>query len=296
MKLKNNIIFSLFFSFLFFGFIIWNRLIRVRLPKDLRPVPEINGQSILVFFLFIFFLSLTIYYVLKLLKIIPRKNSKFSKVLSKLSEYINSKPFFIKCVEFFKLHVLEGPFRTYEFLYTYIYIRPFLNYIHIKLAYFFIDYTKEIYIIAFVFSRLITSIVFFIEIIFFKKLMLFYILLILLLIPLLVKFILFMAVHASKRWLDRVNHYYIFELNEDKTTCTLSKRILTDPMDIQYQQNSIHCEVETVHNWWMHQRVYTTVFNVEALIEKYKCRLYIFHYGLTTMGFFFYLLILVSLY
>ena len=40
----------------------------------------------------------------------------------------------------------------------------------------------------------------------------------------------------------------------------------------------------------------STVFNVEALIEKYKCRLYIIHYGLTTMGFFFYFLILMSLY
>ena len=95
MKIPNNFINISFLSGIFIILlIIWNRFIRVRLPKDLIPLENVNIYFYSILLTTILFLILMVYIVLQFLKYIPREDSKITVLIHKLLQHFNQYPIF----------------------------------------------------------------------------------------------------------------------------------------------------------------------------------------------------------
>ena len=190
MRIPNNLIISFLVTSIYIISYIWNRFIRIRLPKEVYYHEIISLQdkiTIIICFVYLFLFS---YYTLKYFQIIPRPNSKFKRLREKFGEYLKSKKIITKFLEKFNEHVMNAPKNIYNYFYMFIYIRPFIwscaQFLHIHFE------MKPIipYICFFILPRFIIAIVLLIEVIFFNYIRCFYNLLGLLVIPLLFKIIL----------------------------------------------------------------------------------------------------------
>jgi TRAP-type C4-dicarboxylate transport system permease small subunit len=75
---------SFFFGLLTISFIIWNRLIRVRLPRELFIANEYDFTFFIVFSLTIIFGIIFLYYFLNLIKYLPRNPGRIIKFLNSM--------------------------------------------------------------------------------------------------------------------------------------------------------------------------------------------------------------------
>jgi len=91
MKIKANIILNIIFSFLLGFFIICNRFICIRLPKDIN-LENINLKCL--FIIFILSAIIFTYYLLTSLKIIPKPNSRLSKKVEEMQADLKIKKWF----------------------------------------------------------------------------------------------------------------------------------------------------------------------------------------------------------
>ena len=124
MNIKNlgkNI--SIFIGLLYILLIIWNRLIRERLPRDIFI--DYNYYILFAYFL-LFFSSLyiVIYSIREILKI----HAKF-RLLNKLIEIPIFEKIFRIGADIVINYILKGPKNLYEFLYKKVKIRPIVDFL-----------------------------------------------------------------------------------------------------------------------------------------------------------------------
>lgn len=294
MKINNNIVYSFLFTLFFISFIFWNRLIRVRSPKDLTHYLELNISSIVIFMLILWFLLLTYYYLLKYLKIIPRDNSRFNKYIIKISEKLVQYSFYNSFILFVNTHIINGPKTTYDYLYEKIYIRPLVSKLQ-TFAVYKLDSNKElIYLVVFVIIKLIIPITFVMEIIFYKQISIFYKILILLVIPLIIKFLLFFIQNNAIKNIEYFDEFFDFTDEPEKAKLTITYKNLINPEDL-IEQKKLDAEY-TGSLWFFYQQVYNFVQQIYMLIDKDKYLINVIYYGLFSIGFFFYFLILIDWY
>lgn len=176
--MKRLSIISLLFTILFISFIFWNRLVRVRTPKDFK-VPDFHlyydfFDKTIILYVSIFFFIMFVYYAINLLKqlnILPLKeNSKYSIYKAKILEYLESKSWIISLTEFIRNHIVNGPSTVYEYVYRkIIYVGPPIEYMGTLLYKYFFNKALIFYILGFVIPLIIPSTIFIIEIIIYQQ-------------------------------------------------------------------------------------------------------------------------------
>lgn len=190
-------------------FLFWNRVFRIRLPKNLdNNYSEIH--VIIFTFLFlscIFFLCFSIHKVIS--KMYLKKKGKLSYYLSYIME--------TKISKFLIEYLINAPKHLYELFYQYITFRPLIEKFGIIVwnmdPYY---YCKAILFIVYS-LRIFVCIIFIIDIMYFKSFNYFYKSLIILLIPLIIKTSLYIIQDMSKKNKAYIEEeFLIIEVNETK--------------------------------------------------------------------------------
>lgn len=287
MKIKNNLIFSFIFTGLLTSLIIWNRFIRQRLPREITYHAIFTYQDKIIFLLFLAYFSIWFYYFLKYLKVIPRPNSRFKKILDKFLYYLETKKSVKLFEEFFINHISNGPTNVYNYFYIFIYVKPFIYICGTFLHKYFQLKPIVPYIFGFLLPRFIIITVFLIEIMFFNYLNYFYKVLILYLIPLIFKIVLFMIEHHTKNILDMIHEYFKFKILDEYDNFEIYNKPFNDPIKLKEQENFYYFAKE---NWLLLQYMYSVNIKIKQEKDKYNNIINIIIYGLYTISFGTYLL------
>jgi hypothetical protein len=287
MKFKTIEIFTFLIGIFIIGFIVWNRFIRVRLPKEILAdgsLAEILGVTCL----FLLFLILFLY---SFNKILPRKKNKESWV-NKIILYISNNYYLNRILSFIINRVIEAPIFVYNEVYKRVYMRPVIEYIGSHLSAKLTNYKEIFYFILFVIPKIIPSICFFIDIVVYKEFFYFYNALVLLIIPLIINVILFVIQDHSLKQKDRIEHFFIFEEVDTKVYISLQQDLTVQEREFAINANSdalyyVRLSYIFIDNF---------VNQINEIKNLYKYEINIFYYGIYLIGFFGYLLILFNFY
>lgn len=311
-KLEGNILLSTLFGGSLIGLIIWNRLLRIRLPRDLVPV-DLNYLTVLIGSLMFLYISLFLYYLLKWYQIIPREKSRIGVYLNTLDNYIRNIPVLNEIIRIIHVimqqHVILGPHRIYDKIFTKnvtiaFYTHKFNDLVGFLLNKYLWVLPKTswalilFYIILFVIPRLIPAIIFCMEIIYCQHLHYFYKSLILLILPLLMNILLFTMKNSAEK---RMNHVRKFYKIEQKIIGSAADVLIEKRLEVSLEEyNGFIALYETEENlcakWISYQVLYNIVCQIELQIERYKYYLKIPCYSLFALGFIFYFMILRGIY
>lgn len=291
MKIKNNLIYSFIFTILLTVFIIWNRLFRKRLPRDINYHEIWTSYDSIITVIFFLYFSAFCYYFLKYFKIIPRPNSKFKIIRDKFLHYLESKTIVIRFMSFYEEHVTNGPSKVYDYFYVFVYVKPFIWYCGQLLDKFFHDKPVIPYIIGFIIPKSIIVIVLLIEIYFFNCLHYFYTVLILYIIPLITKTLLYMIHHHCKRYLDLLHEYFKFKFIDEWSSLEITNKPFEDVIKLQQQENMLHYAKT---NWLPLQYMYSVVAKIYQEKHKYEYLSSMIIYGLYTISFGIYILKIIG--
>ena len=298
--MKNIINISFISGILIILFIIWNRLLRVRLPKELIPVEDINFQLCIVLSLTIVFLTLFIYYLLLLLQYLPRQHSRILTMMNNILENLFQYGWFKRIYKILTEDIPNGPVAVYNVIYQYIYIKPYVEYLGSKLHNYFFEKEQRmniLYIVLFVLPRILVVFSFIIDIIVFRKLMYFYIFSILLLVPILSKLVIYIIKHHAIHSLEYFKKFFDIRLIDSILRITIIKLPEDNVEDIRRQKALEQDFDRLVVLWESYQYLYNITYQLlEFRINKYKYRLNVLYYGLFFIGFLFYFLILIGAY
>jgi hypothetical protein len=299
---------SILFGISYISFIIWNRLIRVRLPKELFITNEYDLTFFIVFLLTVIFGILFIYYLLKLIKYLPREPGRIIKKFIIMEERVNKYQIYI-IVQQVKKAFMEGPLYLYLFLYNQTrLVHVGTEKIGIHLFNIFTDYKKLpylVYIIMIVFPRLIVSMVLVIEVIeviYLRELNLFYEVLPLLLLPLIIKGYFGILQSHSESIMKSYEKYFSFYYDKETQIFHITVKNLTDPKEIEIQEGWLKKEEESgpyfQYAWDFYYNMLSGLYRIFIIniYERYKTILFTIYYMLYFIGFLFYLLILIGVY
>jgi hypothetical protein len=280
---------SLIIGIIFIIFILWNRLLRVRFPKE---IIEIGLQYYTVFVLIMacLFLGLALYQLISLI-IIPGRN----RIIQKVALILESHPKFDRLVEKFDEYIIRAPELVFSKIYQYVYIRPMLQVLE-KLGQSWFYYPKfhiYIYIIGIAIPKLVVGIVFVYDIIIEHHLSLFYKSLFLLVIPLFIRLLLYaLEMHAVSS-IDYLNQYFIFQLDvEDQNKVRIRYRENIEEDLRQERQNfdMAFCG----YQWHRFQRCYNFCNSVHQQKQQYNVYVSLFTHILYSLGFLTYFLLLMG--
>jgi len=294
---------SFFFGIFFISFILWNRLIRVRLPRELF----ITNEYDLIFFIVLLFATLFgllfLYYFLNLIKYLPKEPGKIIKRVLIVEEKIKNYNFY-KFIITFSLSFINGPLNLYNLIYNLYYkkIDKILEFTGDSLVNFFLKKSLRLtvlYITIFVFPRILICVLFFIEVIFYKKLDFFYKILPLILIPTLGKAYFFIL----QQFCDESMEYYrkFFDIvhlwaGNGMFDLHVYPHKLSDQNQIEIQEYLLQDD-KILDLYEFYLNIYIITYQIlDERYNKYKNLLFTIYYGIYFLGFFFYTLILLGFY
>jgi hypothetical protein len=197
-----TIIIGLFSGIFWIVFILWNRLIRDRLPRDLTLAQPYSFQFWIVLSLFIYFIFISLYSLNKIQRkwerlLIPNTPGDIDKVICKLATKLQKRTILLRILEFFKNYVLDAPLYLWRFVYFNASKKFVFNLYQIIACYYIFRkvlpmdinrYQAILSIIIFIHTpRIIAFIVFLCEILVRQKLEVFYSVAVILLIPVIFK-------------------------------------------------------------------------------------------------------------
>jgi hypothetical protein len=162
---------------------IWNRFIRVRLPKNLTEIPNEAITITIVIILIISFVCIIFYNMRIILKISPKANSLVKRMIYKIGDnnIVN------KITTFCITYLVNSPKTFYEYIFDYINVSSIIE---LPVSYLLVFMLKRphsiIYILTNTIPKVIISTIFLLDVFYFHNLHYFYISLILLGIPVIV--------------------------------------------------------------------------------------------------------------
>jgi hypothetical protein len=297
MKIKTDLLLTFLFGGSLILFIIWNRLIRVRLPKDIQNI-GFTSETYIVFVLGLFFILLTLFYFIKIMKSASGKNPLlYNRYFVKFFNYLNTKYLFRQlCISFTK-HILEGPQNIYEFCYQRVYLKPFIEYIGGKFHDSLFNNNFRLTLVnicMFILPKMLVVLAFSIEVIFYNKLNYFYKLLIVLIIPLIMHILVYIIQHHAKKALDYYEYYFEFSGDFSSEKLVITYRTLTDAEDIAEQTKF---DPETLMIWWeFYQYIYNITCQIKLRFDNTKNYVNFVYYSIYAIGFMFYFFTLIGFY
>jgi len=294
---------SFLFGFSYISFVIWNRLIRVRLPKELFMTNEYDLTFFIILILTILFGILFIYNFLKLIQYIPREPGRVIKKLNNLTQKLEPLTIyqFIRNLYF---SFIEGPSNLYNLIYNSQYqkIDKALEITGDMLVDLFFKNPLKLtflYLTLFVFPRILICVCFFLEVFFFQQLNLFYKILPLIILPTFVK------VYFSKLqyFCEEFIVYYrkFFDIiytyvGNGKYDMHVYPYKLTDIEQIKTQEYLLKDD-KILNIYEFYVNIYIITYQVlDAHYNKYKNLLFTIYYFIYFLGFLFYIFILLGLY
>lgn len=314
-SVNNNIWLSIIFGNFLICLIIWNRFIRIRLPRDLVSM-EWGSFIIIIGLLFLLNIGMFIYYILKLYKIIPKENSKITYLITNIDTNIRRFNILDRLLNDIKLiieqHVIYGPHRMYDKIYQrntkiasclnkiidlmgaklnrYLWVLPKSNWALIVF-----------YLISFTIPQIIPPIIFMIEVVIYHHLDYFYKVLILLLVPLMANIFLFIFKHSLETRMRSIRKFYTFDLFiEGKLILkahVIAESIIENGSEEHDALLLLYKTKEELTNKWVHyQTLYNVVSQIEIHQNYYKYYLNITRYGLYAVSFCIYFMILCGAY
>ena len=277
-------IISIFIGTLYVVFVIWNRLIRERLPRDIF----IDYNNYILFAYFLLFFS-SLYIVIYSLREILQIHAKY-RLLNKLIE----KPIFEKIfrigADIVINYILKGPKNLYEFLYKNIKIRPFIDKVCEFIAISkFTDNISSLYFLLIVKNsiNIFLLFIFMVEVFIFHQFHYFYKSLSFLLIPLIIEIFLFMIYHLAKRNKIIIEEWINFPINDrgDGFNMRLNIENKNNPL-LEITDENLLLEIMKEHAKIWHYYLYSCMIidNFYNLEKKVKSYLYIFIYLLYSIG------------
>lgn len=276
-----NII-KVFIALFLIIFILWNRLFRMRLPKDVFALDVDVIHFILTIFLIFIFLLLLINAIFELLgltnEIKVAKKGYLNKIFTVLEEYVFNSPKYLLNLISLKIDLK-------------IFIEKPLSYL---VAYFY--YPKIINFTLYIVPTMLLSTIFFVDLVCFFRITYFYKILVLLLIPIIFKIILFIVDDFCNSYIFYLNHHIYFE-KDDNTKLVIVKPVVVTPM-IPNALNTF--EIQKHFNWLCAQwEIYTTIKNfcnkVYEAHNNIKYYVQVYNYTLYFLGWNYYLyFVLVS--
>jgi hypothetical protein len=296
---------SLLFGILYISFIIWNRLIRVRLPKELIFINEYDLTFFIILFLTILFGILFIYYILNLIKYLPKEPGIIIRKIMKIEEKLKKYKIYVIMEQIIKAFI-EGP--LYLYLLIYNQTRKIHNATEIIGRYlFFLFYQRKVltylfYIGLIVLPQLVVSFIFFIEVVYFKQLNIFYKVLPLLIIPLTIKAYFGILKFHTESVIKSYEKYFKFYFDEETGILHITIKYLTDPNEISKQEAFLKREKENpkylqnIWNFYYNMLLELYQIFIINLYDAYKTKLFSIYYMLFFVGFFVYFLILIGIY
>src|ERR1700761_3622175 len=185
---------SIIFGIIFVSFILWNRLLRIRLPRDLIPLESPNLFSYFILCLAITFSVCFLYSFLYAFKILPREKSWILDQAIRIEEKLSSiliigkiKKFFVNLLK----AVEDGPTHFFVVLYNAF---SFLDKVIKAIVLWLFSVLKDqkrnqllFYTTLIVLPKVLVSSIFCIEVIYYRHLEIFYKLLPMLLIPTIIR-------------------------------------------------------------------------------------------------------------
>ena len=264
--IRNNLIFSFIFTIIYIFIYLWNRFIRIRLPREINYHEILTISDKIIVIIFLSYFLLFSYYFLTYLKVIPNPKSKVNKIFINFINYLESKKYINIIMTFINKHIINGFDNVYKYLYIFIYIKPFIWFCANILHKYFINNPLIPYLLFLILPRIIIIIILFIEIVFFNYIYIFYKILILLSIPLIFKIILYMIEHHAKSCLDVFNEYFDFKvINDDDLE--ISFKLFDDPIKLQEQQNLLR---QAENDWMAYQNMYSITVRINREKSVYN--------------------------
>lgn len=277
--------FSIFLGLLYCIFIIWNRLIREKLPRDL-----FSNYSTLLLYLYTFIFIICLYICIYNVRIIFNITSTY-RLLNRLLRIPIIEKFSNKIVFVWELYIISAPKNLYEYLYNYIYIRPlietlchFINTHAIKLK------RIQIFIIIFRYSFLfLLAIIFIHDVFYLNRLIYFYKYICLLIIPILFDLFIFIIYNLSKKNKkiieERIVMKPIYEENivryEIKLNLENTENVLLKIKDQKYLEECLIYNSNSLHNYFVACNIIDSYHELEKKIKPY---IYFFIYSLYAIG------------
>ena len=282
--------FILFMAIILISYIIWNRLFRERLAKYLSVELLVDKKFIwlsLIIFSFLFFYYLRQYFGIK-----PKENG----LIMRLFTYMYEIKFIKKTYYFLTTYILDSPKHLYQIIFERLNETkpPISTFLVEKILYLYptrvYEYYKIIYFLFYVFPRMLVAVTIFIEIIFFRQMVIFYKLLLLLLLPLLYRVVIFILDHYVKDTIKGYHVFYKFTYDQEKSSVSFELTDLTDPDLLKYRESLDPYHI--TRNWFDSQLTYDKLYHIQLFHETYKSLINMFIYGLYTISFIFYIVIL----
>jgi hypothetical protein len=276
---------SILIGLLYVLFILYNRLIRERLPRNI--LLDYNNLILLSYFL-LFFTSLfiIIFYIREILKI----KAKF-RILNKLIEIPIMEKIFRLGADMVINYILKGPKNLYEFLYKRIKIRPIIDIICKKICDWDLNeniiflYFILIYKYIFIFT---IAVIFSIEVFYFSYFKYFYKSLLYLLIPLLIDLFLFIIYNLADKNKNVIEEWINFPVNEKGDGFNMRLNIENKDNPLLQINGDEKILLETIHfhytTWYRYLYSKMTIDNFYTIEKKYKPFMYIIIYSIYGIG------------
>ena len=281
---KNKIFISIFIGLLYIFLILWNRLIRERLPRDIF----INYNNYILFAYFLLFFS-SLYIVIYSLRGIFQIHAKY-RILNKLIE----KPFFQKIfrisADIVINYILKGPKNLYEYLYKRIKIRPIIDLLCKGIDY--VSLNEREYLLYFILIlknnfNIIIVIIFVYDVFILNHLEIFYHSLPFLLIPLSFDIILFIIYNLANKNKNLIEEWMDFPVNDKKNGFNMRLKIENkDNPLLNIGDEDVLLKIMHTHyrTWFTYLYSCMTIDHFYNLENKYKPYLNIFIYSLYSIG------------
>jgi hypothetical protein len=273
-KFFDNVL-KFLFGLIIISIIIWNRLLRERVPQIFVAIENKTFMfhlSLFFCFLFLFLIILEIY-----------------KLLNSSQEVTKNKVL-LWCLDKWTIYIINGPIFVYEKITNNVNLQPVIE---LPASYFtaYFNYPKLFVIIFYYTPQIIISTIFVIETCVYHQRVYFYKSLYLILFMLIVKVIIFIFKHYSERRLNHFNLFLDIRKTEDGVDISL-KAPEHIPKDISFEtvvnQYGVFCDY-----WFIYTSIKIFMDEIYAFNKLYASYIRLYSFSCFLIGWLFLFLLIL---
>jgi hypothetical protein len=283
MKNKPNFL-PLLLGLLLIGFIVWNRVLRIR-ENYLLTTTDSLFKLFLTALVFVIFV--TLFWVnLKLLLELSVGTNKYIEKLLNLKVFLYIK----NCLNYV---FVESPKEVYKYIFDFFCLLGFIEHYGSYLALYLNNNPQIFYIIFFVLPRSMFSIVMFLDTIMFNQVRFVNHIAWILMVPLCFRAILYAINHTADYTIVFLNRFFIMNHNEENTRISIQYKKLTNLDEINYQDEA---NLDAVYNsYFVSLELKRLIDSFYGSFDNYKYYYRCFLFGLLSLTFLCKLLLLLGI-